>query len=286
MNEIPQPTVVDSAQKRDMIAWSKGNSLQKDPFFCVPVAKHQTSEGDVILPMMIYDATFAMSVFLCDLKKVNKVFEGTGMVPASRLFGKAAVGLGLIEYRATSLGAYNEVGLALPQFWNKSNALFDCVKSMLELYRNTKTKEMGYYVVHLPVTTELARVVGSECWGYPKFVTNIDVDINHRNMDCCVMDPNGKDKIFDIKGKLGLGMSVPALDILNNTIKDGKHLRTIVNTRGKAKLYMGGNARLSIGKSGHPMTETMRALGMDGKRPFCTHVIPNFQSLLHAGGAY
>lgn len=286
MKKAPEPTVVDAAQKKDMLAYSKGNSLQKDPFFCVPVAKHQTSMGEVVLPMMIYDATFAMAIFLCDLDKVEKVFEGTGMVPSFRLGGKGVVGLGLIEYRATSLGPYNEVGLALPQFWSKSNTVTDCVKSVLELYRSTKTKEMGYYVAHLPVTTELARVVGYECWGFPKFVTNIHININKRDMDCGVMDPKGKDSIFTIKGRLGPGVPAPALDILDNTIKDGKPLRTVVNTRGLARLYMGGNAVVSLGRSEHPMARTMRALGLDSKKPFCTHIVPKFQSLLHAGGAY
>ena len=286
MKKGAEPTVVDSAQKKDMLAYSKGNSLQKDPFFCVPVANHPTSQGDVVLPMMIYDATFAMAVFLCDLDKVEKVFEGTGMVPSFRMGGKGVVGLGLIEYRATSLGPYNEVGLALPQLWSKSNTLFDCVKSMLELYRDTRTKEMGYYVAHLPVTTELARVVGYECWGFPKFVTKINIGINKRNMDCGVMDPNGKDSIFTIKGKLGPGVPVPSLDILDNTIKDGKPMRTVVNTRGVARLYLGGNAVLSLGRSGHPMAQTMRSLALDGKRPVCTHIVPKFQSLLHAGGVY
>lgn len=57
----------------------------------------------------------------------------------------------------------------------------------------TSLAGVGGYVVDLPVTTEPARALGDEVWGFPKSVTGIELDGTPRDLSVALSDADRRD---------------------------------------------------------------------------------------------
>jgi hypothetical protein len=254
--------------------------LYKDPFFCVPRSTHGTSQGDVELPIFYYDSTAVLAFFRCDRQKAAALLPAERFRPTLAWGRRAIVGLALFEYRATSIGTYNEVGLAIPALWQRG-AVPRC--PVAELFRSVYTRQVGFHIVDLPVTTERAHAAGRELWGYPKFVTAIDFTLQKNQVRCRVHDPANSSAIMTLEGKLGVGIPSPALDLVNFDRLGEQDLRTIIQTRGRGHLRRRGTVHLRIGASSHPMAGHLHALGLDHAQPLAMWVSTRFQSRLNQG---
>jgi Acetoacetate decarboxylase (ADC) len=255
-------------------------NFYRDPFFCVPRSTHATSQGDVELPIFYYDSTAVLAFFRCDREKAAALLPAERFLPTLTGGASAIVGLALFEYRSTSIGTYNEVGLAIPALWKKG-PVPRCPAA--ELFRSVYTRLVGFHIVDLPVTTARAHAAGRELWGYPKFITPIDFTLQKKQLDCCVHDPAGYGNIMTLEGKLGVGVPSPALDLVNFDRIGELDFRTIIQTRGRGHLCGRGNVHLRIGTSSHPMADHLYALGLDHTRPLVMWVSTRFQSRLNQG---
>ena len=251
-----------------------------DPFFCVPRTSHATRQGPVHLPILYHDATAVLAFFNSDRDAVNALLPPGRMGPALTRRSRAIVGLALFEYGTTSIGPYNEVGVAVPVLWQKGPAIR---WPAIELLRSSDTRRVGYPIVHLPVTTETACAAGKEIWGYPKFVTPIDFSLQRRQLHCRVHDPEETNPIMTLEGKLGPGLPCPALDLVTFEWMAGLDRRTTIQARGGGRLGGAGSVRLRLGGSSHPMAARLRRLKLDGARPLAVWVSTRFQSRLNAG---
>ncbi|MFB6157551.1 MAG: acetoacetate decarboxylase family protein [Haloferacaceae archaeon] len=89
-----------------------------------------------------------------------------GLSPVRVAPGRAAVLLLAVDYRRVGvpgLDSYDEFGVVLPATLSSAPG-----------------RGLGGYVDALPVTTEPARALGVEVWGYPKSVAEIDVEHGRR----------------------------------------------------------------------------------------------------------
>ncbi|TJY65102.1 hypothetical protein E4T66_02435 [Sinimarinibacterium sp. CAU 1509] len=258
------------------------NAKHNDPFFQVPQQSQATSAGPAKLPILYFDATEAQAYFLCDRDKVEQTLKGTGLSPGLVIGSKAVVGLVFFEYRDTSIGPYNEVGLAVPVLQQPHHATVwtwrEPLTSVADPHRN-----LAFHVLHLPVTTQAANAAGRELWGLPKFVTEIPFNCSRSHFNSSVLDPGDGSEIVTLFGKPGLGMPVPTLDLLLFSSVGDKHLRTSVNARGHTRGLLPGSVRLHIGASKHPMATTLRTLGLQDASPAMLAFTPDFQSRLNAG---
>lgn len=252
----------------------------QDPYFCVPRSTHATSQGDVELPILYYDSTAVLAFFRCDRQKAAALLPSDRFSPTLTWGTSAVVGLALFEYRSTSIGSYNEVGLAIPALWKKGPVPRSPVA---ELFRSVYTRQVGFHIVDLPVTTERAHAAGRELWGYPKFVTLIDFSLHKKQLHCRVHDPANHGAIMTLAGKLGVGVPSPALDLVNFDHIGGQNLRTIIQTRGRGHLRWRGDVHLRVGASSHPMADNLHALGIDQAQPLVMWVSTRFQSRLNPG---
>ena len=255
-------------------------NLYRDPFFCVPHSVHPTSQGDVALPILYFDSTAVLAFFQCARKSVETILPNERILPALTWVSRAIVGLAFFEYRTTSIGTYNEVGLAVPVLWQKG-PVPPC--SAIDLLRSAYTRRVGFHIVDLPVTTEKAYAAGRELWGYPKFVTPIDFSLQKKQLHSCVHDPGQNDTLLTFAGKLGFGLPSPALDLVTFECGGDQDRRTIIQTRGGGRLHGPGNVRLELGASPHPMAARLRQLALDGAHPLAIWVSTRFQSRLNAG---
>lgn len=87
-----------------------------------------------------------------------------------------------IDYRAVgTLDPYREVAVIVP-------VASDGIGGV-----PTSLSGIGGYVVDLPVTTEPARALGDEVWGFPKSVTDISVEATPRSLSVVLSDENRRD---------------------------------------------------------------------------------------------
>ncbi|MFZ3219290.1 MAG: acetoacetate decarboxylase family protein [Rhodoferax sp.] len=255
-----------------------------DPFFQVPRTVRPTSEGDVEFPILYFRTRCVQAFFWSPVALVEKHLAGTGLTPGLVWRGKAVVGLAFFEYSDTSIGVYNEVGLALPAVPDGAPG-----RRWLGLLEDVESPRhvLGFHVAHLPVTTAAACAAGREIWGYPKFVTPIPFQLSGHDLETGVADPaTAQTSICELSGRMGVGVPGPTLSLLLYSRLGAQRLRTTVNVRGNSRLHRPGSVRLQLGASSHPMNASLRDLGLQGAQPLVLSVTENFQSRLNLGREY
>lgn len=253
-----------------------------DAFFDVPKTRRETSQGEVDFPIAYYDTSELIALFEADPEPVRQAMRDVRLSPVL-IGGKARIALVFFEYRDTSIGPYNEVGLATLAMPEGESAPPSLV-SAIDVLRNPRKRRVGIHVLKLPVTTAIANAAGREMWGFPKFVTPIDVDLGDSTFSGRVADPDDPQKdILKLSGKLPPRLPVPPVGLMLLSQLDGTVLRTIVEARGP---HRGGPARglqLKVGDSAHPMATQLRDLGLDGARPDLAVYTHRAKSLLYLG---
>jgi hypothetical protein len=251
-----------------------------DPFFTVPKTVVTTSEGEVRLPICYFDCSHYMALFRVDAARAAAKLQDVPLEPVL-VSRKAVAILSFFKYRDTTLGPYHEVGLALlvtPQ------GQAPMLGSLTDLLQQTRNESLGSYVLDLPVTTAAAKAAGCEIWGYPKFVTQLPIELNEDRFQARVQDPNGG-LILELAGQRGhvLPETLPGMALVTYSMQGGDMLRTRVETRASCATGGGGSLKLAAGDSPHRMAQNIADLGLDGQTPKLFQTTENFQSLLFAG---
>jgi Acetoacetate decarboxylase (ADC) len=242
-----------------------------DTFFArVPQAPHPTSEGPVALPIYYRDASLFGVFFAADLAAC-RALVGPSSIEPWPLLGRAVVALFAWEYRDSTVGAYNEVGLGIQARRRGSSP------SLLRLARDMMADDdQGIWVVNLPVTTRAALTAGVDLWGYPKYVTTIKTSFGHEGARVRVGD--------ELELSLGQlhGPSLPGLPVVTYTALQGRLLRTVIEVNHRSRWGTGAGARLDLLGAG-PTASSLRALGLAGKRPLASFRTDTFRARLPAG---
>ena len=254
--------------------------MKREAFFDVPRTAMSISTGEVELPILYSDVSNITFLFAVDYEKVENKTRKFVLKPGLRWGKQAVVALAFYEYRKTSIGTYNEVGLAIPVLMQRQRAPFS---SWLDLYSNLDNRRTGIFIIDLPVTTKLACAAGCEIWGYPKFITNITFQLDNHSFSGRVMDPESKNPIVTVCGKLGWGIPGPPMSLLLLSQKRDRQILAKVNVRGAVRIRRKGGVRLQIGDSDHVMAQNLRDLGLDNSQPFLSFSTQRFQSRLNVG---
>lgn len=252
---------------------------ENHPFFRVPQTPFKTSEGWVALPILYHDVKTVSVLLACPYEPVADELRGTGLSPA-RIGNHAVVGLAFYDYLKTSVGPYQEVGVAV--FVRRENDDRGALQ-WADLLKKPDDRQLGVFVLDLPVSTPIARAAGNELWGFPKFVTRIPFELSKTNFRSSVLDPDSSTEILSCSGDLGFGVPTPPLSLTIYTNLDGQALRTHVYVRGATSLHSARSLAIRVGPSQHPMAARLRKLGVDSAAPKIALVSTEFQSRLHAG---
>ncbi len=238
-----------------------------------------TSKGEVKLPIFYYDVSAVLVFFWTDFQKAAAQLEHSGLRVCRFFNGRALTGLAFYEYRDSDIGPYNEVGLATAVY---SERMEKPVWYLPDFLRAAKKRKLGFYIHHLPVSTETACAAGKEIWGFPKFTTRLPFSLTERYFEAAVLDPERK-KIASVKGPLNAGVPLPGFDLLLFSNHENRQLRTIVDVKATFKTAFAAKQKLEIGNSSHPMTRTLHDLGLSGARPFVIQTTDTFISRLNGG---
>lgn len=248
-------------------------------YFDIPQLAHQTQQGDIGLPILYYNTAAVFASFVVERERAQALLPPE-LVAVPVAPGKALVTVAFFQYVDSSVGPYNEMGLAVGARPAAASGFRDTAamhpgKSMLP----------GMYVVDLPVTTTTALVAGRELWGYPKIVTPIAFQLRGPALACAVHDTDGKTLLCGLKGRAGAGLPLGAPNLLTYTCLEGRLLRTTINLRGRMQHAAAGSVLLDCGQGDHLLSEHLRGLGLHHETPLMLQYGQGLRAILPAGEA-
>lgn len=156
-----------------------------DFFRRLPKIKVDSPIGPTLTPNFYYSVSTARLTMLAPSRAIRT------RLPQELAPLEIAPGLGLISvmffrYDVCDIDFYTEaaVGIAVKPARHGRLGFFDLVSGL-------KNEHVDSYVLSLPVSTEIAQVRGHDGYGFPKWVTGLDVDIAHDRTSARVANDAG-----------------------------------------------------------------------------------------------
>lgn len=141
--------------------------------------------------------------------------------------GFAPIGLSCFEYLQTTIGAYNEVGIAWPVVLSDKTSWRNL--PLLPMLFENHWPGAGWWVHWLPVTTRTALEAGRDVWGYPKFLADIDFG-DYEGRRTCSLAEGGRE-ILRLTASTRMPALPRTLETRTFTEKDGSLLSTRISVK-------------------------------------------------------
>ncbi|MGW3339639.1 acetoacetate decarboxylase [Streptomyces sp. NPDC001009] len=156
-----------------------------DFFRKLPKTKVDSPIGPTLTPNFYYRLSTARLTMLAPTRVIRS------RLPRELVPLEVAPGLGLVSamffrYDVCDIDFYAEaaVGIAVKPARHGRLGFFDLVAAL-------KNEHLDSYVLSLPVSTEIAQVRGHDGYGFPKWVTGLDVDIDVQRTTARVANDSG-----------------------------------------------------------------------------------------------
>lgn len=194
---------------------------------------------------------FMSTSFLAPAAKIDAILPSSRLKPYPITPWHSVLAITAYCYRESDIGPYSEVSIGVPVTIDKQTPLFTGI-----LRRQPPLPVT--YVHHLPVTTEIARAVGAEFAGYPKFVAQIDFTEKDGWLVCELKSDD--ESILTLSGRVLPLRSSPRYRIDPITHRRGYLLRSelVLSERDMGASKSGDDVRLELGQ--HPISQELREL--------------------------
>jgi len=123
---------------------------------------------EVTIPTFYYDYSQASVVLVTPLERIRELLPSHRLYPLRLTPRSGVTVIVAYEYRDTDIGPYNEVAIGFPVTVDRNSPV------LTEL-RRFQTQGGSVFIWQLPVTTAIARDLGVEAAGYPKFLADIEM---------------------------------------------------------------------------------------------------------------
>jgi hypothetical protein len=205
------------------------------------------------VPVFYQDLTFISASFLVSTAQIDAILPSPRLKPYRITPWHSVLSVTAYAYRECDLGPYNEVSVGIPVTIDKPTPRFTGI-----LHRRPSPPMS--YSHHLPVSTEIARIVGAEFAGYPKFVAQIDFSERDGWLACELKADN--QWILTLSGRVLPVRHCPRYRIDPITHRRGYLLRSelVVSERDMGVSKSTGDVRLELGQ--HPISQELRALNL------------------------
>jgi hypothetical protein len=217
-----------------------------------PVTKGtDAGSTQVDLPAMYYRDDSFMAVFGADCEAVRALLPSSELYPVTLPGGRAMVAVMAFNYLETSLGPYGEVGIGLLCTYGRQSP------PLLPLLLESRYPGWGGFVLHLPVTSLLARDGGRAGFGYAKFMADMDFEKHpaHQRVRLAEGDTHILTLTVQQRGLL-IKDNRP---LITYSVRHGELLKTTVPTRAVYQLGLApGSGTLELGD--HPVADQLREL--------------------------
>jgi hypothetical protein len=230
-------------------------------------------------PIQFEDVHYIASLYTANREKVNSLLEGTGLKAGLHFFGKPLIALGLIQYKVSDLGAYNEIILAIPVIRaNEKTGL----RNWIDLYADFSKRKGGQYIIHIPVTTQQSVDAGRNIWGYPKILLPITHEFNPNHIRTSLLDESNQ-PLIQVTGGLGLSIPIPAMQLMTYSFLNNTLLKTTVDVSSSMKWKIGAQLKIQVDSIKHPIGNDIRELGIENKNPIFTIESTHFKAKFNEG---
>src|ERR1700674_556048 len=126
----------------------------------------------VALPVQVRRAAQWGVQYLVPAAAAQRIVEPTGLEVTGPVPGRALLALAVCRYDDTDLDDYHEVAVSFVVRPHDAPPLGSSAQRTREFFSGA----VGAYIHRLPVDQEFTCVAGRDIWGFPKWVTSIDID--------------------------------------------------------------------------------------------------------------
>ena len=229
-----------------------------DFFRKIPKQMVESRVGPVWAPNFYYRTSNVQVLMLAPLKQLRKKLPAP-LEPLQAFLGFGLVAVTFFTYAVCDNDPYNEASVAIVVRKPNAKGL-----NALELLNSIRQRHFYAHVLALPVDTEIARVRGVYGYQLPKWLTEINVDINPTNIYADLKDTSGQ---LD----LSLSTQTPELKHVKSESRmneatmlhqvDNKWHQTLVqsNTLAFAQKLLPRNVKLV--RHGGPVSQLLDELG-------------------------
>ena len=239
-----------------------------------------TKQPEHIFPIQFRDVHYIAALYRSNAKAIHENLEGTGLKPALYFMGSPLVAVGLIQYKESDLGAYNEMIIAIPVVPEKTG---NKLSNWLDLYRPLKKRKVGQFIIHIPVTTQRSVDAGRMIWGYPKITLPITHDFNKRKINSRVMSEDQESVLLEVTGRSSCRIPIPSMNLMTYSFLEQTMLKTFVDVRAKMKWLPASNLVISIHNNEHAICKDLIALDIHDKKPVFTMEAKQFRADFYEG---
>lgn len=202
---------------------------------------------EVAIPVEVRHASSWFATFVVRRDPLARLLESTGLAPAPLPGGRAMLSLAFVRYTDGDLDPYNEVAVA-----------FVVADPSAEAEAQRRTRSKGAYIHRLPVDQEFTCAAGREIWGFPKFVTPIEIREELR-ADSCRLTVDGELALaMTVRRGVRAPMRSTALDAFS--FRDGVLRRTTWELSGSGSRMRPGGMRVELGSG--EIADELRTLGL------------------------
>ena len=227
------------------------------------------------VPLFYPDIMFMMVSLLAPTEKIKSFLPSKRMKPYRITPWHSILSITAYQYRECDLSPYNEVSIGVPVTIDEETPMFS--GSLRSLPKSPKV-----YSHHLPVTTEIAREVGDEFAGYPKFIADIEFVEDEQWVTCKLGVDN--QNILTLRGRKLELEQAPRVRVHPITFRNGYILRSefVISERGMGNSKGGEDVKLELGE--HPIADELRELNLGSVSGYgyCPHaqgiLTPVFES--------
>ncbi|MEV7149139.1 acetoacetate decarboxylase family protein [Streptomyces sp. NPDC093084] len=156
-----------------------------DFFRPLPKTRVESPIGATLTPNFYYRISTARITMLARSRAIRSRLPGE-LAPLEVAPGLGLVSVMFFRYDVCDIDFYTEaaVGIAVKPARHGKLGFVDLVAAL-------KNEHLDSYVLSLPVSTEIAQVRGHDGYGFPKWVTALDVDIDARRTTAHVANDHG-----------------------------------------------------------------------------------------------
>jgi len=230
-----------------------------------PPPSYQVLGRTVGLPVEVRSAAQWGAQYLVPAAAAQRLVGPTGLEVTGPVPGRALVALAVCRYDDTDLDAYHEVAVSVVVRRHDAARGIGASGRLREFARG----DIGAYIHRLPVDQEFTCAAGRNVWGFPKWVTTIDIDepgTAGSGTGTTVRLVDDGVHVLTLTLASGGPIRLPAAAPPSYSFRDGVLRRTEWTTSSDGVTGRFGGATLVLGD--HPMADELRGLGLPKRAVF------------------
>lgn len=210
----------------------------------------------VELPLRYHESSMIMGHFPAPAARLQSLLPSRRLVPVPIVPGLGVLTLVAFEHRRVDgLEPYEEVVVMVPVRLRPAVNV-----PLLPLLWPHRFDDLGFHVVHLPVTQASAWAAGIDIWGFPKTLAEITVEtVGGRRRARWRAD--GRD-VLALDVAWPPRFDVQCVDYQAYPVRSGRVLPTAFQTRGPYHLSRRPGRQASFALGDHPIADALRGLGI------------------------